>query len=96
MFDGSLIRIFFKNISIFQITVPLRKPDSPAFEWSTVGHFLSPAFKWLQQDGRLSLDRCMYMNIYKTVPPFETRTNSKAGFESNSKAGHGSAFKCIL
>jgi hypothetical protein len=26
-------------------TVPLRKPDSPAFEWPSLGHFLSPGFR---------------------------------------------------
>jgi hypothetical protein len=30
-------------------TVPLRKPDSPAFKWPSLGHFLCPAFKWLWQ-----------------------------------------------
>jgi hypothetical protein len=27
-------------------TVYIRKPDDPTFEWSTLGHFLCPAFKW--------------------------------------------------
>jgi hypothetical protein len=38
----------------------------------------------------------MNIYIYITVPPFETRTNLKAGFESNPKAGHRSAFGCLL
>jgi hypothetical protein len=24
----------------------IRKPDCPAFEWPSLGHFLGPAFKW--------------------------------------------------
>jgi hypothetical protein len=28
-------------------TVYIRKPDRPAFEWSSLGHFLGPAIEWL-------------------------------------------------
>jgi hypothetical protein len=29
----------------------IRKPDCPAFKWSSLGHFLGPGFKWFFQDG---------------------------------------------
>ena len=46
------VLIFFPNFSIvnffshFVDTVTIRKPDSPAFEWSTFGHNLCPVFEW--------------------------------------------------
>jgi hypothetical protein len=36
---------------ISDITVYIRKPDDPAFEWSSLGHFLCPAIEWKKQDG---------------------------------------------
>jgi hypothetical protein len=42
-------------------TVGIRKPDRPAFKWSSLGRFLCPTFEWLKQDGRFRLDRYIYI-----------------------------------
>ncbi len=39
-------KIEFKTTNYFRSTVFIRKPDDPAFEWPSLGHFLGPTFKW--------------------------------------------------
>ncbi len=109
-FSAFIVHLFPLLLSFYSIHP---KAGFPAFECFTfrtqfVSSYRMVKTRWClkKQDGWLSLDRCMYKghkNIFlmpkrsRLVLPFETRTNSKARFESkNPKAGHGSAFGCLL
>jgi hypothetical protein len=52
---------------IYIYTVYIRKPDRPSFEWSSLGQFLGPSFECKKQDGRFSLDLCIYLYTYTYI-----------------------------
>jgi hypothetical protein len=81
-----------------------RKKQNGGQIWPPSCFFLTETRTQCPRDDRSNLGRSgfrmytVYINIHihTTFPPFKSRTNSKARFESNPKAEPCPAFGCIL